>query len=709
MATRVATDLTLYGVNPTGKEIGRGAYGRVFEVDYQGTLCAAKEVHALLLQYSQAEEFLKITTDFLNECQIWSTIRHPCIVQFLGVYYSACDQYRLPIMVMEKMQCSLRGLVENYNNIPLNVKLSILDEVCLGLRYLHSRNPPIVHRDLTPNNILLGGHLETKITDLGVAKVMQTDSKMTMTKIPGTPDFMPPEALTKRPVYGPPLDVFSYGGVAINVVTKQWPEPSDREQLNPDTDKWEVISEVTRRQKYLNMFTGGAADLVPLVTSCLNDNPKKRPSVMEVSLEIKRVKDVCSHQTGRDGMSPIVWWAEVSGQSSSQQQQVTSLTTQLEEMTINNEELRGENGVLETENDGLKVENNGLKVEVDGLKVEVDGLKVENNGYKEENAQLKAENQRLKEQLVQSPTPDLFSGPVNIKWQHGAPRPVKGMDHTGVLCDGKVYIGGGWDNTGPSYRIGVYNPVNNSWSPSPINTTYGFFAMTTLNNQLITAGGWDRSVKVTNKIFSLDGDHLKEYTRMITPRYWATAAGYQGTLIITGGRDDQRRTLATTELFDSTTKRWFSTGQWYTTSDLPLPHHWLQSVIVDNTLYLLGGRNQDGISPAVFTAPLDTLSSHQLKWSSQQDTPWCCSAPVSIQGRHLLTVGGVKKTGSGYTSDINMFNKVSHSWEAIGHIPSARSGPAVVSVADNKIVVVGGCDDKGHYTNTVWIGSCEPQ
>ena len=61
------------------------------------------------------------------------------------------DQYRLPVMVMEKMQHSLRGLTEKFNDIPLNVKLSILDEVCLGLRYLHSRNPPIVHRDLTPN------------------------------------------------------------------------------------------------------------------------------------------------------------------------------------------------------------------------------------------------------------------------------------------------------------------------------------------------------------------------------------------------------------------------------------------------------------------------------------------------------------------------------------------------------------------------------
>ena len=224
-------------------------------------------------------------------------------------------------MVMEKMQHSLRGLVENYNNIPLNVKLSILDEVCLGLRYLHNRAPPIVHRDLTPNNILLGRSLEAKITDLGVAKVIQTDSKRTMTKIPGTPDFMPPEALNKKPVYGPPLDVFSYGGVALNVITQQWPEPSEKLQFNANTDQYDVMSEVMRRQKYLNMFSGGAAELVPLVTSCLNDNPKKRLSVMEISMEIKRVKDVYSQQTGRDGMSPIIWWAEVSGQSSTRQQQ----------------------------------------------------------------------------------------------------------------------------------------------------------------------------------------------------------------------------------------------------------------------------------------------------------------------------------------------------------------------------------------------------
>ena len=98
-----------------------------------------------------------------------------------------------------------------------------------------------------------------------------------MTKLPGTPDFMPPEALSKRPVYGPSLDVFSYGRVILNVITQLWPESTDPSQLNPVTDMWEIVSEVKRRHKYLDKITGGAADLKPLVMSCLNDNPKNRP------------------------------------------------------------------------------------------------------------------------------------------------------------------------------------------------------------------------------------------------------------------------------------------------------------------------------------------------------------------------------------------------------------------------------------------------
>ena len=232
----------------------------------------------------------------------------------LGVYYPSIDQYGLPVIVMEKMQCSLRGLVEKYNNIPLNVKLCILDDVCLGIRYLHSRNPSIIHRDLTPNNILLGGHLEAKITDLGVAKVVKSDNQKTMTKQPGTPDFMSPEALSTRSVYGASLDVFSYGGIILTVITQQWPRPSDRTLLNPDTNVWEIVSEVKRRQQYLDKMTADAEDLKRLAMSCLDDCPQNRPSVAQVCETIQQTTTVCGEKKNYDGMSPIVWWAGVSNE-----------------------------------------------------------------------------------------------------------------------------------------------------------------------------------------------------------------------------------------------------------------------------------------------------------------------------------------------------------------------------------------------------------
>ena len=294
---------------------------------------------------------------------------------------------------------------------------------------------------------------------------------------------------------------------------------------------------------------------------------------------------------------------------------------------------------------------------------------------------------------------------MNIKWEEGAPALVVHSVHTAVWLNRVVYVGGGFEAEGASFTINCYDPVNNSWS-SPINTSYSGFAMTTLNNRSIIAGGRDKHYKKTTQVLKMDSTELKYYTKMTIARSYAVAAGHQRMLIITGGEDHNSKILSSTELFDT------NNGQLYKCDDLPQPHAWLQSVIVDNILYLLGGINKDySNSPAVFTTPLDTLSRHQLKWSANQDTPWCRCAPVSVNGTHLLIVGGSKEIRNEYTrtSDIYKLNKAIHSWEAIGHIPSARSIAAAVSTADNKVIVIGGTNDKGEDTNTVWIGSCEPQ
>ena len=244
----------------------------------------------------------------------------------IGVYYPTKDS--LPVIIMEKMSNSLRNLVERRSKLPWEKKLSILNDVCLGLQYLHAKNPPIIHRDLTPNNILLCSHLRAKISDLGVSTVMHGTETKTLTQNPGTNDFMPPESLATRPVYGLPLDMFSFGGVILYICTQKWPELGPLIDFDPQTNRRIILTELERRQQYLDDIFGVYADLKPLAISCLDDNPNNRPLVAEALKEIKEVKE-----TYDEKMYCTVSVADEQSTSQSQNQQEQPLSEQ-QELTV---------------------------------------------------------------------------------------------------------------------------------------------------------------------------------------------------------------------------------------------------------------------------------------------------------------------------------------------------------------------------------------
>ena len=297
--------LYLSGVRPNGKEIGAGAYGRVFEVEFCGHVFAAKEIHSILVQQVRREESEGIKRAFLNECVQSLALGHPNVVTFLGVYNPDDDQSLLPILVMERMQESLTSLVENYPSIPMYVKLSVLLDVSQGLWYLHSHHPPIVHRDLSPNNVLLNSHFVAKISDLGVAKVIHIDNRKTKTRAPGTVDFMPPEALQEHANYGVKLDVFSYGGIILHVVNQEWPTPLHYVMTDPKSGKRVALSEVERRRAHIEKMSGTPANLRSLVHECLEDSPSNRPSISDIFERIKRMKE--SQSTPHVTLNPNTW------------------------------------------------------------------------------------------------------------------------------------------------------------------------------------------------------------------------------------------------------------------------------------------------------------------------------------------------------------------------------------------------------------------
>ena len=336
------------------KELGRGAYGRVYAVKYCQTICAAKEIHPILVEGVEQEDMQCTIDSFIKECQQCSTLHHPNIVQFLGVYYPTRADMRskMPVMVMEMMADSLALFVDKHGKIPVHIKYSIVYDVSLGLCYLHSRNPPIVHRDLSPNNVLLTAHHVAKISDLGVAKVIKADTSR-MTVAPGTADFMPPEARANSPVYGPPMDVFSYAGIILHTFNQQWPKPTEQVQFDLKTRKMIALSEVERRQQYLDKMTGAAIVLRSLTEECLQYVPAERPTIANVHERIQG------------------FWTAYKKKSTSPQQCITlyqenvQQKTEIQQLKHDNEQFKNENERLKNENEQFKYRNGRLKDEND--------------------------------------------------------------------------------------------------------------------------------------------------------------------------------------------------------------------------------------------------------------------------------------------------------------------------------------------------------
>ena len=227
---------------------------------------------------------------FAEECIQHSKLHHPNIVQCLGVHQQ--DGSSLPMLVMEYMPLSLTKCLEKYSNIPSSVKYRILLGVSSGLAYLHDHQPPIVHRDLTANNVLLTEAMQAKIADFGVSRVIAADKRMsTLTKVPGTPIYMPPEALLPSPTYDTKLDIFSFGILIIHVVLQVLPIPTcgPTKVDEKDPNKLFAVSETERRSNYIEKMKDGSV-LQSLAKSCLNNAPEQRPHIETIISELEKLE-----------------------------------------------------------------------------------------------------------------------------------------------------------------------------------------------------------------------------------------------------------------------------------------------------------------------------------------------------------------------------------------------------------------------------------
>ena len=301
----------LANVRPTGRTIGKGAYGSVCEVAIPGAVCAAKEIHEFFQDRTVMadQELRAMEAKFLDECRLMSTLRHPHVTQFLGLCFLPGS--KLPSLVMELMQGSLHEFLDpkalpddastSRDPLPLDLgqKQSLLHGIASGLAYLHHHSPPIAHRDLSAKNVLLTSAMVAKIADLGVARIAPRYYTLaSQTKGPGAIVYMPPEAIaadgSSKYKYGVSIDIFSLGVLAIFTLIQQFPwKLLAATYTDENSGELKARSELERRHMYMEKVYSKLEKghpLVQLIHQCLDNNPNKRPDVDRVLELLEQVK-----------------------------------------------------------------------------------------------------------------------------------------------------------------------------------------------------------------------------------------------------------------------------------------------------------------------------------------------------------------------------------------------------------------------------------
>ena len=310
--------LELRGVTLHCCILGQGSYGTVYKAEHNGIACAAKRVDlSSSIKLRLAEQMRQ---NFLLECLQHSKLNHPNIVKMLGVFYPKKIPSATPILVMELMECNLSQLLEKSYNIPMYVKLSILQDVSRGICYLHTQNPPIVHQALYSDNILITKGLTAKIGDFKTgAETLSDQVVLSIRRNRASDGFLPDSRDILK--YDGPLNVFSFGCIICHVITQKLPSMQQHESLrlqepsgyiykrkrgylsitpqkmvkrkleyfNTDsttsytTDDWSVRN----YQDYIDLISDHS--LKQLVEACLQYNCEDRPHMLQV---YERVTDI---------------------------------------------------------------------------------------------------------------------------------------------------------------------------------------------------------------------------------------------------------------------------------------------------------------------------------------------------------------------------------------------------------------------------------
>lgn len=261
--------------DPTGRYerysecLGRGAYKEVYKAfdTEEGVEVAWNQLR--LDSYSMKVEAQRI----LGEIRILESLRNDNIINLYYTWVAKVNGKERIYFITELMTSgTLRGYIKKTKGpIKLKVLKNWCRQILSGLNYLHTRSPPIIHRDLKCDNIFINGNNgQAKIGDLGLAVTKVRDH---VSSVLGTPEFMAPELYDEK--YDEKVDIYAFGLMILEILTKEYPysECANQAQI------YKKVSSGVKPLGLKRILDDAVRDFISI---CIQFNPEDRPSAQEL-------------------------------------------------------------------------------------------------------------------------------------------------------------------------------------------------------------------------------------------------------------------------------------------------------------------------------------------------------------------------------------------------------------------------------------------
>jgi serine/threonine protein kinase len=732
-------DYLIDGINVIeDRKLGEGAYGIVKLANYHGLTVAVKKLLPSFFPHDVSvrqldEEAQIILESFFNECSKLSRIRHPNVIQLLGITLD--KETRLPAIIMELMHENLSHLLKRTSSLPLYCEVNITHDIARALAYLHEAfSPPIVHRDLSSNNILISKDYRAKVTDLGVSKFESSSffQRMVNTPAPGTIVYMAPEVRHIPADCSPAMDIFALGVLVIQIRSHKFPSPGP-EQEKGKLGFAKTVPEHERRHNHIKLM-GRSHPLTKIALDCIKNSPKTRPTGLEICRELESIsatnayeesKLACQIQDGeaeaiRERISGLQHDLEqAKGELVQTKEEIERLTLELQNQqqdTYQLSESAMSGGASVSDNNSKKfstklksaLKRNKKKKKSKDVPMAEDDNEDENEDENNDMATSseegfalitprivsEAEREMNKQELKSS----TFSWTSHRCLLEG----LQGATLRAYVAGCSLYLCGGATATSQpnnSVYFCTSRNVTRSWAKIVNPTPQYYYASAIINRELVLIGGLNASDgKCSRQLVTLDS-HEKTWMSVLPPlpsaRYSAAATTWGEYLIVIGGINDNGKVLDTVELLH------LPSHQWSKAVSLPFGLAGSSVVAHRSRLYVLGGATSDGLTKAFFSIGMDHLlattgqfnrwtTSSADVWVRHEDSPYTMMSLCLYRG-YLLALGGDEKTISinqpaewiwCYFSD--------DGWTLIQHMHTGRKLCCAVSLSPSKLAVFGG-------------------